>query len=72
MNKRNIKNIKERCRNHNINIIPIDQHITSMFLGKNLVTGKYQLKPILENIIKDFSIVIDDVILRKIKRLRFI
>jgi hypothetical protein len=26
----------------------------------------------LENIIKDFSIVIDDVILRKIKRLRFI
>jgi len=55
MNKRNIEDIKEPCRQNDITIIPIEQHVTSYFLGPNPVDGSYPLKTTIRKFIEDFT-----------------
>lgn len=61
INFRNIKYIEDRCKEHNINIVPIDQHITQQYLAS------YMLTTILVNFIFDFESLLDRIITKDIK-----
>lgn len=56
MNKRNIHLINKNCKQNNINIIPLEEHITSQML--NIII----LKRIMKHFVDDFSILVDDII----------
>lgn len=55
INKRNIHLISMECKQNNINLIPLEEHITSGML--NII----RLKDIMEHFVDDFSILIDDI-----------
>lgn len=61
INKRNIRYIQSRCTANNINIVPVEEHITPGFI--NPIT----LKPIFEKFVDDFSTLVDNIISGKVQ-----
>jgi hypothetical protein len=61
MNKRNVHLIQKRCKQNNIHIIPLEEHITSGYLNTTSLTY------IMEQFIDDFSNLINAITGRKLQ-----